>query len=294
VALDAFVNPGDAVVLFDPCSTLYSMALKQRRARIRWVPTWQEGGHICFHPAPLRQAMSGAKLVVVNTPSNPTGGILAAEELELIARLAARHDVLIFSDEVFQRYQYDGPRLSIAQQPRAEGRTLIAGSVSKSHALAAARVGWLAGHRHLVRPGTLTAALQGLAVPTLCQRIAAAALRQSEETYRPIRTALAARRHYVHQRLTGMGLQPDWPAGAFYFWVPIGMLGLSGRLFAERLLADHQVLVCPGGGYGPNGSQHIRLSFCGDEGRLREGLNRLESFVSGLQCRLEGILAPHR
>jgi aspartate/methionine/tyrosine aminotransferase len=297
LALDAFINPGDRVVLFDPSSYLYSFALRRRRARIRWVPTWLEDGRICFHLEALRQALRGARLLVVNTPANPTGGVLTPESLQIIAWQARKHDLLIFSDDAFERFQYEEKRVSITEFREAAGRTLLAGSVSKGHALAAARVGWLAGHRHLVRPCLSSAVMQRVAVPTLCQQQAVAALRQGDQAFRSVHEEFAARRRYVFHRLEALGLEPSWPAGAFYCWVPVGLLGLSGGEFARQLLAAHQVLVWPGDFFGPSGSQHIRISYCGDEGRLREGLNRLGDFVKQLQSRLDSgqrrFLAHH-
>src|SRR5207249_3351746 len=160
VAVDSFVNPGDRVVLFDPTSPLYPFALRQRRARIHWLPTWMEAGRTRFHLDRLVKALSWAKMIVLNSPANPTGGVIAAEDLEQIAWWANRHDALIFGDEVFERYCYEGPAASIGMLSKAADRTLTVGSVSKSHALASARVGWLAGHRHLVRPCALIQTLQ--------------------------------------------------------------------------------------------------------------------------------------
>jgi aspartate/methionine/tyrosine aminotransferase len=279
LAADAFVNPGDKVVLFDPTSPLYAFALRQRRARVRWVPTWMEDGRTRFHLEPLVKALKGARLLVVNSPANPTGGILAPEDLEQIAWWAARYDVLLFNDEAFADYRYEGAAATLAAFPKARGRTLTAGSVSKGFALAAARVGWLSGHRHLIRPCLLTAVLQNAFVPTLCQQIALSALRLGPDALRPTREEFAARRAYVFGRLQALGLKPAWPAGAFFFWVPVQELGLNGKEFAKRLFAEKTVLVWPGDHFGPSGSDFIRLSYATDDGRLHQGLARLADFV---------------
>jgi aspartate/methionine/tyrosine aminotransferase len=152
--------------------------------------------------------------------------------------------------------------------------------VSKSHALAAARVGWLAGHRHLVRPCLLSAALHTPFVPTLCQQIALAALRQEDEAFAPLRAEFASRRNYVFERLGALGLQPAWPAAAFFCWVPVAP---CGRTFAEKLLRAKRVLVSPGEFFGPSGKGFVRLSYATEDGRLREGLSRLADFVRDSQ-----------
>jgi aspartate/methionine/tyrosine aminotransferase len=283
VALDTFVNPGDYVVLFDPTSPIYSWALRQRRARIRWVPTTLEDGRIRFRHDHLARAMHRARLVVITTPANPTGGTFAAQDLEEIAWWANRRDLLIFNDEAFGHYRYQGEALSIGTLPNARSCTLTAAGVSQTYALASARVGWLTGHRHLVRPAAVTAALQTPFVPTLCQQVALAALRQPDDHLTPIRTAFASRRRYTGERLQAMGLPVDLPMGAFFFWVPVHDLGLSGRAFADQLLRVKKVQVWPGEYFGRSGTGHIRLSFAVEDGRLREGLARLGEFVCSLR-----------
>jgi aspartate/methionine/tyrosine aminotransferase len=284
LALDALVNRGDRVVLFGPASPLYRFALRQRGIRIRWVPTRQENGLLRFDAMHLIEALRGARMVVVNAPLNPTGGVFVAADFEQIAWWADRRDVLIFSDEAFERYRFEGEALSIGAMPRACGRTLTAGSVSQSHALGSARVGWLAAQRHLLRPCLLTAVLQSASVPTLCQQIALSALRLGDEAFASIRADFDSRRRYTFERLQALGLKPDWPAGGFYLWVPVQELGLSGQQFAEQLLRTKKVRVWPGHHFGPSGGGHIRISYAAEDGRLRQGLARLGDFVGQLQA----------
>jgi aspartate/methionine/tyrosine aminotransferase len=279
LALDTFVNRGDRVVLFDPTSPLYLLGLRHRRARIRWLSTWMDNGRTRFRLEALAKALSGARLLVLTSPGNPTGGVIAAEDLEQIAWWAQRKDVLIYSDEVFERYHYEPPPPSIGTLAKARRRTLTVGSLSKGHALASLRVGWLAGYRHLVRPCALTAALRNPFVPTLCQQVAVTALRLGNETFRGIHAEFASRRRYAFERLQALGLEPVWPAGAFYLWVPVQSLRVNGRGFAEQLLHTKKVLVSPGTLFGPSGSGYIRLSYAAEDGRLREGLSRVADFV---------------
>jgi aspartate/methionine/tyrosine aminotransferase len=279
IALSTFLNPGDQVVLFAPASPLYRLALQHRGTRIHWIPTWMENGRTRFHMEPLVRALRRARLIVINSPTNPTGGILAPEDLEQIAWWADRRDVLIFSDEVFDRFDFEDKATSIAALPKALKRTITAGSVSKGFALASLRVGWLAGHRHLIRPCALTAAIQSVWVPTLCQQIATAALRQDSEPFLAIRREFDSRRRYTVERLQGVGLKPVWPAGGFFVWLPIHELGLAGIEFARKLLHDKKVLITPGEFFGPGGQGHVRISYATDDGRLREGLTRLIELV---------------
>jgi aspartate/methionine/tyrosine aminotransferase len=283
VALECFINRGDRVALFDPASPLFLWSLKYRRAHVRWIPTWAEEGRLRFRLDQLARALHRARLVVVNSPANPSGAVIAPEDMEQIAWWAHRHDVLIYFDGVFDRYHYDGPPFPIGSLEKARQRTLIAGSLSKGHGLASARVGWLAGYRHLIRPCTLASVLQTPFVPTLSQQVALAALGQGSEPFQPIRKEFAARRRYAFERLLALDLKPLWPVGAFFLWVPIRELGLDGRTFAGQLLNAKRVLVWPGCHFGPSGADFVRISYAMEDGRLREGLNRLAEFVRELQ-----------
>jgi aspartate/methionine/tyrosine aminotransferase len=279
VALDAFVSRGDRVVLFDPTSPFFPLAALHRGARLRWVPTQTENGRLLFRLDHLAEALRGAKMLLLANPANPTGATIAPEDLEQIEWWARHQDVLLFNDEVFARYCYEGKPSSLNDLPGARPRTLTAAGVSKSHSLAGARVGWLTGPRALLKACAAAQTLQAPFVPAVCQQLTLAALRQDEAAFEPIRAAFAARRRYGFDRLTALGLKPGWPAGAFFFWVPVRQLGLDGRAFAEQLLRAHKVLVTPGELFGPSGAGHVRVSFAAEDGRLREGLTRLAEFV---------------
>jgi aminotransferase len=278
-ALDAFVNPGDRVVLFDPTSPIFPIGLKHRRAAMRWVRTWSDGGRVRFAMDAFARAMRGAKLLVMADPANPTGCVFAPEDLEQIAFWANKSDALIYQDASFDRWRAEPVRARLASLPFAEGRTLTAGSFAKSHGLTAARVGWLCGYRHLVRPCALAAMMAAPFVPALCQQAALQAMQSGEAAMSAATTDFNVRRVYVGERLRGMGLEPWEAAGGFFVWVPVPG-GESGREFAQRLLSETGVLVNPGAPFGPSGDRFIRISFATDEGRLREGLNRLGHVLS--------------
>lgn len=277
--LDAFVNRGDRVVLFDPCSPLYPLLVRTRQARVHWLATWMENGRTRFRLDRLARALRGARLLVLNSPANPTGGTINAEDLEQILWWAERNDTLLVSDDSYAGYPQDGPLPNLATLPCARRRTLIIGSVSKRYALASARVGWLAAHRSLLRPCQLTAALRSPFVPAVSQQIALAALRSDPRQFEPIRDQLDSRRRYVFERLRAMDLNAAWPAGGFFFWVPVWSKGFSGQRFAEGLLNQCRVRVSPGDLYGPSGIGYVRLCYALDDGRVQEGLNRLEHYL---------------
>jgi aspartate/methionine/tyrosine aminotransferase len=282
-ALAALVNPGDRVVLFDPCSPLFALGAKARRADVRWVPTWTEDGRCRYLAAGFEKAMRGAKVLVLSDPGNPTGACLSPEDLDHIAWIAAGYDVLVYLDESFTRFRYDGRGPALATRAGAEKRVLTAGSVAQGWGLGSVRVGWLAGPRPLVRACALTANLSAPYVPAVCQQLAARALAEPDADFAPTRDQFRSRRQYVADRLRAMGLEPEWPGGGYFAWVPVAGLGLDGRAFAGRLLDEQRVLVGPGCAFGPGGAGHVRISFAAEDGRLREGLARLAAFVAGLR-----------
>ncbi len=281
--LDAFVNPMNKVVLFDPAPPAFALGAKSRRARVRWVPSTSDGGRLRFDPDTLSRAMRGATLLALCEPGNPTGAVIDDADLERIAWAANRSDVLIYLDESFARFRYDRRPCPLATMPGADGRTLSAGSLTAGYGLGSLRVGWLTGPRHLVRACALTASLAAPYVPTLCQQVALRAVQSDDELFGPVLEEFRDRRRYTAERLAAMGLDASDPTGGFFFWVPVAPLGLEGRVFAERLLREQRVLVGPGCAFGPNAAGFVRVSFAAEAGRLREGLKRLATFVAGLK-----------
>jgi aspartate/methionine/tyrosine aminotransferase len=281
VALDTFVNPADRAVLFAPTSPMFRIGLRHRRARIQWVPTTTEAGRTSFHMEPFTKALPGAKLLILSHPANPTGGAFAPEDLEQIAWWANKFNVLIYCDESFARFR-DDEHVSLGALKPAAKRTLTAGGVTHGWGLAAARVGWLAGCRHLVRPCTATAALSNPFVPAAGQLAALSAMRQPEDSFIRVRETFATKRRYAVERLASIFPADNIIAGGLFVWLPVSSLGMTGRAFAERLYAEKRVLVTPGDLYGPGGDGCVRLSLAGDDGRLREGLSRLVEFVGEL------------
>jgi aspartate/methionine/tyrosine aminotransferase len=282
--LDAFVNPGDRVVMFDPTSALFRLGALSRRAKVRAVPTWMEDGRTRFVFDHLATAMRGAMLLVLSLPNNPTGGTLTGEAVEHVAWLANRHDVLVYADETFDRFRYDdSPPPGLATQAGMSERLISAGSMTAGYALGSLRVGWLTGHPQLVRPCALNALLSAPFVPTACQQAAARAVQAEEDLFAPTLAEFKSKRQYTVDRLKKMGLDAAAPGGGFFCWVPVAQLGVSGRDFAERLLREQRVLVGPGSAFGPSGKEYVRVSFAVEDGRLREGLTRLGRFVETLK-----------
>lgn len=272
--IDTFINPGDRVVLLDPCSPLFHLSLRQRRANLRWLPTTCEDGRSRIALDTIRKTLPGAKMLVFANPGNPTGGALTGEELESLIWWCAKFDVLIYCDESFAGFGdgFDPFPWPCGQKSRP--RTMLAGSIGRLGGGPGARVGWLAGHRDLLRLCRAQATLHSPFAATSSQQWALGVLRNDDEFGR-LRKSFAARRQYALEHLRKLGLSPVDPGGGFFFWIPVSRFGISGRQWAERLLREAQVAVMPGEAFGPSGANFVRLSIAVDDGRLREGLQRL-------------------
>ena len=274
--LDAFVNPGDRVVLFDPCSPLFQLGAKSRRANVRWVSTWNEEGRTRFLIAGLTRAMRGVKLLVFAQPSDPTGGQFSAGDLDEIAWLAQRHDTLVCIEKSLGRYQNDEPSTHLESLPGMARRTL---SINTGYH----GVGWLCGPKPLIHMAAVCAHLNAPGVSPILQAAAATEVKRARGGLEPASLQLREKRQYGFDRLKGMGLNPTWPAGGTAMWVSVESTGLDGRSFAEKALREEQVLVGPGCAYGPSGKNFVRVSFATEDGRLREGLSRLGRFVESFR-----------
>jgi len=284
---DTFLEAGRKVLLCDPTSPAYPLAVAGRGARLRWLPTWVEDGWTRFRLHDVARLLPGCSLVVLVDPGNPAGGVFRPEDLEQLAWWARRTDALILSDETFGRFTYGPTPTSIGTFDEAQGRTLTVGSVSKSHALAAARVGWLAGPKPLIGACLAVAATRAAFVPTLAQQVALTALRTPPEAFEPHREEFAARRTFACERLDGIGLPVVRPDAGMFVWVPVWRAGLDGRTLARRLRDEEKVAVTPGDLFGPSGRGYIRLSLATEQGRLEEGLRRLGRVLRGEERRAE-------
>ncbi len=273
--LDAFVNPGDRVALFDPCSPVFHLGAKSRRVNVRWISTWNEDGRTRFLNAGLTKAMRSAKLLVFAQPSDPTGGRFSAEDLEEIAWLANRNDTLLCIDESHGHYHDDSPPMDIGSLSGMDRRTFSIDSIGP--------LGWLRGPGVLVRAAALCASLNTPRPSASDQHAAVAALKRDRAGRELGWKELRERRQYAFDRLKGMGLEPKWPAGGTSIWVSVESSQLDGRAFAERCLREQKVLVGPGCAFGPSGNNFVRVSFAPEDGRLREGLSRLGRFVESLR-----------
>lgn len=277
--LDAFVNPGDGVALFDPTPPLFHLGAKSRRATLRWIPSWTDDGRMRFLSAGLSRALRGAKLLLLANPSIPTGGRISPGDWEEIAWQAKRAGVIVVTDESLNRCPIDETEPT---RPTFDTEIRL-DSLSLGFGLRDLRIGWATGHAELIRAVELAVVLSG-SRPSRTDMAAAAELLERDPSFlEPQHKGLRERRDYAIERLQGMGLAATRPAAGASLWVSVASWRIDGRTFAARLLREQGVLVTPGTAYGPSGNHFIRIAFGRDDGRLRAGLTKLGAFMESLQ-----------
>jgi len=225
------------------------------------------------------------RLIVLNSPGNPTGGVLSRAELERIAELVVAHDLAVLTDEIYGRIVYDGEHISIASLPGMAERTVVLDGFSKSYAM----TGWRLGYG--IVPPSAVDAFERLVVntyscvSTFSQIAAAEALTGPQDSVDAMVREFRARRDLIVDGLNAIpGIRCLVPGGAFYVFPDVSGTGMSGAEFAERALNDAGVSVLGGTAFGAEGRDHVRMSYANSRPRIAEALERLQSVVAAVHA----------
>jgi len=283
-AIQALVDPGDEVIVPDPTFPSYATIAAYAGARVVRVPLRADDG-FAFDVDAFAAALSPrTRLVVLNSPSNPTGAVMTAADLAAVARLvAARPDVVVLADEIYSRLVYDGAHRSIIAEPGMRERTILLDGFSKTFAM----TGWRLGYA--VVPPELAPALVDLQSNiTSCaadatQVAGLAALTGPQADVDAMIDTFRARRDHVVARLNALpGVRCARPAGAFYAFPDIRATGLDDLELAESLLTHAGVALLAGRGFGPAGAGHLRLSYANALPNLDRALDRMAEALAML------------
>jgi aspartate aminotransferase len=271
-AMLALVNPGDVVVLPEPTYSLYADQVAMAGGRVRWVPN-DAGGRPRLDR--LGAAMSGAKLLVVCNPSNPTGYVLEAQELAAIVQLAGEHDTRVIFDEAYRDIVFDGISFASAAPLVPENPHVVCcGTFSKSFAMTGWRLGWVLADKDTADAINLVHRTINGPLSTFVQDAASSAFSLPREHLGRMVSELQARRNVACSYLGAIpGVEVAIPRGAFYAFPRIDLDLTSAELTSR--LARSGVLVRAGSEYGPSGEGHIRISFASEMPQLREGMERI-------------------
>lgn len=283
IALRALINPGDEVIIPEPCFVCYE-PLTRLASGVPVIVTTREEDEFKLTPELLRAAITPkTKLLVLPFPNNPTGAIMTKNELEGIAAVLRDTNICVLSDEIYAELTYGGEgHTSIATLDDMRERTVVVSGFSKSHAMTGWRLGYLAA------PEAFTAVMLKLhqfaimCAPTTSQFAAIEAMANGDEDVRTMATEYDRRRKYILHRLRKMGLSCFEPRGAFYVYPRISDTGLTSEEFANRLIYEHRVAVVPGTAFGEGGEGFVRISYAYSLSHIEEAMNRMEKMVKPL------------
>ena len=279
----ALIEAGDEVIIPAPYWLSYPEMVKLAAGTPVIVNTAATGYKIT--PEQLDGAITPkTKLLILNSPSNPTGVVYTPSEIEAIAEVVVRRDILVVSDEIYEKIIYDGAQhISIASLGKEIGdRTIVSSGFAKAYAMTGWRVGYLAGYTEIIKA---VSTIQGHSTSNVCtfaQYGAISALESSQDCVEQMRQAFTERRQIMLNRLNDIPeLVCAKPDGAFYMFVNISKTGLTSLEFCKALLETQQVAAIPGIAFGAD--DHVRLSYATDRTSIEKGMDRLDKFVSSLR-----------
>ena len=278
LVLRSIINPGDEVIIPEPCYVSYGANVTLLGGKPVYVPTYfSEEFKVDIER--LKNAVTPrTKAVLLNYPSNPTGNTLPRELLEKIAALAEERNFFIISDEIYSAISYEKEHWSIISLPAVKDRVIYLNGFSKSHAMTGWRLGYVAGPAYLVNMMLKIHQYTALCAPSLSQYAAVEALGNSQKDVKTMRAEYMKRRNYIVTRFRDAGLPCLMPEGAFYVFPDVSPSGMGSREFALALLKAQKVAVVPGGVFGECGKNHIRCSYATSMENIREAMDRIEKF----------------
>ena len=284
LACTAMLDIGDEVLVPDPGWANYVGLMMQVGAVPVPVRMKEENGFM-YDVADLKAALTPkTKMILLNSPSNPTGGVASEENLRQVAEFAKENDLYILADEIYRELLWDDePYTSIAGFPGMKERAVVVDGFSKTYAMTGMRLAWAVAPEEVIV--VMTKLLENVlsSVNEGVQWGGVAALNGSQECVEEMKRQYRRRREIIVNGLNDMkGVSCLMPKGAFYAFPNISKLGLSSREFAMRLLKEKHVVVVPGTGFGEGGEGFVRLAYATSEENIREGLRRMKEFVESL------------
>ena len=280
LALRATCDPGDEVILHEPSYVAYVPAVVFAGGTVVHVPTRFEDD-FALDPADVEAAITPrTKALFLGYPANPTGAVLDDEVQDELARIAEKHDLLVYSDEIYDRLAYGTYRhRAFSALPGMRERTILMGGFSKAYAMTGWRVGYVCAPAGILE-GIVKVHQYGImSAPTVAQDAALAALQGAEPAVEAMVAEYDRRRRLLVDGLNRIGLDTFEPRGAFYAFPRISSTGLTSDEFTERLLVEEKVAVVPGSAFGPSGEGHVRMCYATAYEQLEEALVRIERFV---------------
>jgi len=280
LSLRATCDPGDEVILHEPSYVAYEPAIVFAGGTVVRVATRFEDD-FALDPAAVRAAITPrTKGLFLGYPANPTGAVLDDDVQDELARIAEEHDLLVYSDEIYDRLAYGTYRhRAFSSLPGMRERTILMGGFSKAYAMTGWRVGWLCAPASILE-GIVKVHQYGImSAPTAAQDAALVALVEGEPAVEAMRIEYDRRRRLLVDGFNKLGLPTFEPRGAFYTFPRITSTGMTSDEFTEALIQEEAVAVVPGSAFGPSGEGHVRACYATSYQKLEEALDRIGRFV---------------
>ncbi len=279
LAVTAVVDPGDEVIIPEPCFVSYAPEVTFSGGRPVMVATRVEDEFEVTAGAILKAITTKTKAILLGYPNNPTGAVMSLKTMSEIVEVARAHDLLIISDEIYDRLVYGVEHTCVATLPGMRDRTILLGGFSKNYAMTGWRIGYVCADPDILAAMRKVHQYTIMSAPTTAQAAALAALLHGEEHVQQMRSEYDRRRRLIVDGFNTLGLNCYEPRGAFYAFPSIKASGMSSDDFAMRLLEEEEVAVVPGNAFGSSGAGFVRASYATAYEKIEEALHRIDSFM---------------
>jgi len=280
LAMRAILNPGDEVIMPDPCYVSYPPCVILPGGVPVMVPTSEEEG---FEPTAddiEARVTDRTKAILIGYPANPTGTVMSREKLAEIAEVARRHQLMVASDEIYAKLVYGVEHTCIATLPEMKSSTILLGGFSKAYAMTGWRIGYAAAPREIIAAMTKIHQYTMMCASTMGQVAAIEALKAGETSATEMVEDYNRRRLVMVKGLNDIGLSCFEPKGAFYAFPSIRCTGMTSEEFAEKLLTEEKIAVVPGSAFGECGEGYVRCCYATSLADIEEALSRMNRFVN--------------
>ncbi|OQY89745.1 MAG: aromatic amino acid aminotransferase [Chloroflexi bacterium UTCFX4] len=278
-AMLAVIDPGDEVLVVEPSFVAYKPSVVLAGGTAVVVPTFVENDFQVTAEELEKHITPRTKAIFIGYPNNPTGAVLGKERLQQIADLAEKYDLLVISDEIYDRLVYGVKHTNFASLPRMQERTILLGGFSKSYAMTGWRVGYVCANPEILGAIRKVHQYAIMSAPTMAQHAALEAVLHGEQDVRDMVNEYDLRRQTILAGLNTIGLPTFEPRGAFYVFPDIRPTGLTSEQFSEKLLMEQHVAAVPGDAFGASGAGFVRMSYCNSMENIEEALERIERLV---------------
>jgi len=279
LAVTAILDPGDEVIVPQPCFVSYVPEVIFAGGTAVTLPTYVHDGFQVTGAAIEARVTPRTKAILIGYPNNPTGAVLSRERMLEIAQAAQKHDLIVISDEIYDRLVYEVEHVCFAALPGMRARTILLGGFSKDYAMTGWRIGYVAAPAELLAAMRKVHQYTIMSAPTTGQHAALAALAQGEEHVQRMVAEYDRRRRLIVGGCNALGLDCFEPRGAFYAFPSVARTGMSDEEFAERLLLEEQVAVVPGNAFGEGGAGYVRMCYAQSYEKIEQALERIHRFM---------------